>query len=999
MASFIRAKQAGVQTDLSQNIQPMHFMPDEQARYGINSQISCLAYDPVQSLLAVGTNESKFGPGKIYVFGQRRVHKFFCPPRPSSIRELRFVANRLISLDSKNELAIWDLDTGNQVAKYVYSGVVCLVTDPMLDWAFVGLQSGDIAAYDLDRERPSTFRIPNFWRERDPNPTAGRLVSMQLHPRDIGKILIAYTNGAVIYSFKQNIVQKYFEYELPPDAPGGDGHGIHMARKPNITHAVWHPTGTFILTAHQDGSLAIWDTKEGRLVTARSLYRTRVNEPTSNPPRPMRLAPFVRISWCCQTDPDNTGLLIAGGHNIDDPTASNLTFLELGPTPIYATSSWEVLAAHFDGKRSLPISTPPGASVVNYLLIPRSSPYFNGAQDPIAVLVQLSSGELITLTFPSGFPISPTNMLHPSLSFVHPFVQTVAVSTVPRARWLGMAEKRSLGEQILRGGVEYSHRTRKEQRNIVQVLHADNIIRLWDVGRGDEIENAMQCQVDVARSLNRFEGGVETTAMHMAQETGEFAAGTKTGEVIVWRWGFNKNFGKEEPRAEECERGGLMDISSRAEPSLKEGLQPFVMHNMAQGRVTVVAVSDVGFVAAGSEGGHLSIIDLRGPKVIYHGSVTEWSKGEKRGLFKHSSSSSHGGKPEWPTVIEFGVMTLEGENYSSICCFVGTNTGRVATFKLLPSGQGYSVQLAGVANMDDKVVAICPIEVQTGREAGATGPIVAGLREGKQVDGVLVAVTQTESKIFRPPHARGASKSFDSGILCDAAAVTPADTSMSSHGYALVAVFNDRTLRSYTLPGLREIAKHPLPMLDPLRTISTVISKTGDVLGFTGPSEITVLPVWGGSGRALENTLDTMINIAQELPPRPTISNVQWLSGTQYISPTDLDLLIGGPDRPPSKRMMAATDAERNGAGVYNPAAAGAAGSSTARLQGQVKETEGWGDYLTRQLNERTEKLNIMGDSMDNLANTTSKWAEDVDGFVKKQKRDLFLGGIKKSFF
>lgn len=188
-------------------------------------------------------------------------------------------------------------------------------------------------------------------------------------------------------------------------------------------------------------------------------------------------------------------------------------------------------------------------------------------------------------------------------------------------------------------------------------------------------------------------------------------------------------------------------------------------------------------------------------------------------------------------------------------------------------------------------------------------------------------------------------------------------------------------------------------MLDPLRTVSTVISKTGDVLGFTGPSEITVLPVWGGTGRSLENTLDTMININRELPARPTISNVQWLSGTQYISPTDLDLLIGGPERPASKRMLAATDAERSGAGIYNPAAAGAAGSSTARLQGQVRETEGWGDYLTRQLNERTEKLNIMGDSMDNLANTTGKWAEDVDGFVKKQKRDFLLGGIKKSFF
>lgn len=39
MASFIRGKQAGVQKDLSAGIQPGHFCPDEQSRYGINSQI------------------------------------------------------------------------------------------------------------------------------------------------------------------------------------------------------------------------------------------------------------------------------------------------------------------------------------------------------------------------------------------------------------------------------------------------------------------------------------------------------------------------------------------------------------------------------------------------------------------------------------------------------------------------------------------------------------------------------------------------------------------------------------------------------------------------------------------------------------------------------------------------------------------------------------------------------------------------------------------------
>jgi hypothetical protein len=39
MASFLRGKQAGMQKDLSAGIQPGQFCPDEQSRYGINSQI------------------------------------------------------------------------------------------------------------------------------------------------------------------------------------------------------------------------------------------------------------------------------------------------------------------------------------------------------------------------------------------------------------------------------------------------------------------------------------------------------------------------------------------------------------------------------------------------------------------------------------------------------------------------------------------------------------------------------------------------------------------------------------------------------------------------------------------------------------------------------------------------------------------------------------------------------------------------------------------------
>src|SRR6202034_2941339 len=102
----------------------------------------------------------------------------------------------------------------------------------------------------------------------------------------------------------------------------------------------------------------------------------------------------------------------------------------------------------------------------------RTSPHFAGAQDPIAILALLSSGELITLSFPSGYPISPTNQLHPSITFVHPFVTSVAVAPVERGRWLGMVENRQQGPQLCRGGAEGIKPMRRyEARNVVQMAH------------------------------------------------------------------------------------------------------------------------------------------------------------------------------------------------------------------------------------------------------------------------------------------------------------------------------------------------------------------------------------------------------------------------------------------------------------------------------------------------------------------------------------------------
>jgi len=164
MAHFlIRGKQAGVQNGLSDGIAPELFLLDDvsahlafkastdplinilsqYARYGINSQLSAFAYDPVQSLFAVGTSESQFGPGQVYVFGQKRVCVTFNTPRKSSIRRLQFCVDKLIALDGKNDICVFGLEAGKIIGSYAPPGhVTAIASDPSLDYCLIGLQNG-----------------------------------------------------------------------------------------------------------------------------------------------------------------------------------------------------------------------------------------------------------------------------------------------------------------------------------------------------------------------------------------------------------------------------------------------------------------------------------------------------------------------------------------------------------------------------------------------------------------------------------------------------------------------------------------------------------------------------------------------------------------------------------------------------------------------------------------------------------------------------------------
>lgn len=322
--------------------------------------------------------------------------------------------------------------------------------------------------------------------------------------------------------------------------------------------------------------------------------------------------------------------------------------------------------------------------------------------------------------------------------------------------------------------------------------------------------------------------------------------------------------------------------------------------------------------------------------------------------------------------------------------FVGTSRGRLATFKILPDASGrFTAQFVGVTTLsEDQVTSISPVDADHGAPALATPISMGGLQKGQKANGVLVVTTMSSAHIFKPATAKGASKTFDN-VFCDTATVSR----YHDRGYALIGLFGDGCARAFSIPALRDLGTIRLNhIFDVKRFPDAIINTSGDIIGWTGPSELAVATVWGAK-QPLPPSNDKLWDPLKIAPPRPTISNLQWIAGTQYITPADMDVLIGGPDRPPSKRMLAEMRAQQDAEFQRQREAA-----KTGQAVPKDPNQETYWEYMQRQIQERTENLGLAGDSLDRTAEGASSWSNDVNKFVAKQKRQAALGFIGSKF-
>lgn len=893
-------------SDVSAGLNSKMFEVREISRYGMNGSVKTFAFDPVQSLLAMATDA-----GEIHVFGKQQVEVVFTLDSKTIIRELRFVKGiYLIARDSKDSILILSLYSKKVLTAFYAPGKIsCVETDPSLEWILIGLQSGATVIYDIDKDCLSPLRIENLQKAYMPKAHLSPVVSIQWNPRDYGTILISYRLVTVIYSLVENNVKQHFVYELPPYAPGGDLTGnLDVCRTPPVTQSLYHPNSLHVMTVHEDGSLVFWDANSGKLIQARTLFDTDVNEPRNAiNTATVKPSPILQVSWICKANPEYTSLLIAGGSIDGEQSCHNLTMIDLGVTPMYSMTSYEKMSAYYANpiqQKIFPI--PNEASVVGFLPLARKSCHFSGNHDPAVILVLLDDGEIETLLYPSGSVSYKASLFPQSISWIRPVATKCVATSVPKKLWLGMMSSTYNKDFLLKGGAPVKKPLRvHDTRSALATGHKNGSVRIWDASHG-ELDDSSVFDVSVSHALNKADG-VAISDISFASETAELAVSTEEGDVVLFKFQANQFFGASESTNEveinfrrfslSKTKEVIVDISDRAPRKLREGFMPICAIHAEIGKVSSLKNSNIGFVGIGYEDGTFMVIDRRGPALIFSSNIRKTTQE----------------KSSFVTCIDFSIAQFGEEKYSSILISCGTDAGEVLIFKILPDPSGrFMVQYVDLMKTNDNgpIVALESTSKETGASCSATIPLMQELSKGIPVPAFTMACGAYDIRLFTAGRSRDTHRVYKCPIATAGQSfirLPQGEKSTKQFATVIVCLLTNGEIKILNVPELRELKSTAMPMPVQAKYIrESSILRNGDIVVRVGKCEASLLTALkqtasnaDGSDMDLANgATDSLYNPVLRIECRPQVNSLQWVRGSIHVKRSDLDKLMGTDVKP-----------------------------------------------------------------------------------------------------
>eukprot|EP00123_Amoebidium_parasiticum_P017897 comp24021_c0_seq1/m.42953 comp24021_c0_seq1/g.42953 ORF comp24021_c0_seq1/g.42953 comp24021_c0_seq1/m.42953 type:complete len:1182 (-) comp24021_c0_seq1:372-3917(-) len=269
---------------------------------GWTAKGTTVAYDPVQSLIAVGASDGSF-----VIYGRAGVEIRGSLVAPHSITELHFAINQGVLLAvCKDEKTVHQVDISSATPKVTASHtfdhqITATCLPPASEWLYVGSEKGNLQILHVDTLKPATEQRV-YWNDliEISNKThPGYVVGLAELPTDTTKLLVAFSGGSVtLYDLKSRKVAKRFNQKT--QVP--------------ITSLWVHPTGDGrFATGQQDGSIHYWNIKNEAPESTRAA-------PTV--PEGGAIRPISRVVWS-PSKPD--GQLYFSGGDMDTPTTYCIT--------------------------------------------------------------------------------------------------------------------------------------------------------------------------------------------------------------------------------------------------------------------------------------------------------------------------------------------------------------------------------------------------------------------------------------------------------------------------------------------------------------------------------------------------------------------------------------------------------------------------------------------------------------------------------------------------
>ncbi|XP_065869531.1 uncharacterized protein [Euphorbia lathyris] len=270
----------GEENDAKGILRPKDINPRVDVHYGIPSSASILAFDPIQSLLAVGTMD-----GRIKVIGGDNVEGLIVSPKQLSFKNLEFLINQgfLVSITSENEIQVWDLEQRQLTSVLRWeSNITAFSVICGSSYMYVGDEFGMVYVLKYDLEGAKLIQLPYYVPTDAISEASGTdsadnhsVVGLLPQPSSQGnRLLIAYNDGLIVLwdvTEDKVILTKgnkdlQLKTKTMADFHKGMGHGLsdniseyeHVEKE--ISALCWTSmSGSVLAVGYVDGDIMLWN--------------------------------------------------------------------------------------------------------------------------------------------------------------------------------------------------------------------------------------------------------------------------------------------------------------------------------------------------------------------------------------------------------------------------------------------------------------------------------------------------------------------------------------------------------------------------------------------------------------------------------------------------------------------------------------------------------------------------------------------------------------------